>query len=104
MWDGGPGGVGAMAGIMGVSAGVVADACKRAANGEICSPANLNSPEQTVISGHAGAVKRAVELASQAGAKRAVILPVSAPFHSALMTLAQEKLEKDLKETRVVAF
>ena len=103
MQDAVPAGVGAMAAIMGLSPAVVADACKRAANGEICSPANLNSPEQTVISGHAGAVKRAVELASQAGAKRAVILPVSAPFHSALMTLAQEKLEKDLKQTEFAA-
>ena len=84
-----PAGVGAMAAIMG----------KRAAKGEICSAANLNSPEQTVISGHASAVKRAVEIASQLGAKRAVILAVSAPFHSALMAPAQEKLEKDLKQT-----
>jgi [acyl-carrier-protein] S-malonyltransferase len=58
----------------------------------------LNSPEQTVISGDANAIKRAVELASQSGAKRAVILAVSAPFHSALMAPAQEKLEKDLKK------
>src|SRR5713226_2580744 len=99
MQDAAPQGVGAMAAIMGLSPAVVADACKRASNGEICSAANLNSPEQTVISGHAGAVKRAVELASQLGAKRAVILAVSAPFHSALMTPAQEKLEKDLRDT-----
>ena len=94
-----PAGVGAMAAIMGLSPAVVADACKRAAKGEICSAANLNSPEQTVISGHASAVKRAVEIASQLGAKRAVILAVSAPFHSALMAPAQEKLEKDLRQT-----
>jgi [acyl-carrier-protein] S-malonyltransferase len=91
-----PAGVGAMAAILGLSPAVVADACKRAAEGEICSAANLNSPDQTVISGHAGAVKRAVEIASQLGAKRAVILPVSAPFHCALMMPAQEKLAKDL--------
>jgi [acyl-carrier-protein] S-malonyltransferase len=91
-----PAGQGAMAAIMGLSPAVVLDACKRAAEGEICSPASLNSPEQTVISGHAGAVKRAVEIASQLGAKRSMVLPVSAPFHSALMTPAQEKLEKDL--------
>ena len=91
-----PAGQGAMAAIMGLSPAVVQDACKRAAEGEICSPANLNSPEQTVISGHAGAVKRAVEIASQLGAKRSMVLPVSAPFHSALMMPAQEKLEKDL--------
>jgi [acyl-carrier-protein] S-malonyltransferase len=91
-----PAGQGAMAAIMGLSPAVVQDACKRAAEGEICSPANLNSPEQTVISGHAGAVKRAVEIASQLGAKRSMVLPVSAPFHSALMMPTQEKLEKDL--------
>ena len=92
-------GQGAMAAIMGLSPAVVQDACKRAAEGEVCSAANLNSPEQTVISGSAGAVKRAVEIASQSGAKRAVILPVSAPFHSALMMPAQEKLAKDLQAT-----
>src|SRR5712672_3406384 len=94
-----PAGQGAMAAIMGLSPAVVMDACKRAADGEVCSPANLNSPEQTVISGHAGAVKRAVEIASQLGAKRAVMLPVSAPFHSALMMPAQERLSKDLEKT-----
>lgn len=94
-----PAGEGAMAAILGLSPAVVADACKRAAEGEVCAPANLNSPEQMVISGHAGAVKRAVEIASQLGAKRAVILPVSAPFHSALMMPAQEKLAKDLART-----
>ena len=95
-----PAGQGAMAAIMGLSPAVVQDACKRAAEGEICSPANLNSPEQTVISGHAGAVKRAVEIASQLGAKRSMVLPVSAPFHSALMIPAQEKLEKDLNAAK----
>ena len=68
-----PAGQGAMAAILGISPAVVQDACKRAAEGR-CSPANLNSPEQTVISGHANAVNRAVEIASQSGAKRAVIL------------------------------
>lgn len=91
-----PAGQGAMAAIMGVSPAVVIDACKRAAEGEVCAPANLNSPEQTVISGNAGAVKRAVEIASQLGAKRSMVLAVSAPFHSALMMPAQQKLEKDL--------
>ena len=97
-----PAGEGAMAAIMGLSPAVVTDVCKRAAGKEVCSPANLNSPEQTVISGHAGAVKRAVEMASQSGAKRAVILAVSAPFHSALMMPAQERLEKDLRQTEFV--
>jgi [acyl-carrier-protein] S-malonyltransferase len=94
-----PSGQGGMAAIMGISPAVVQDACKRAAAGEICTPANLNSPEQTVISGHASAVKRAVEIASQLGAKRSMMLAVSAPFHSALMMPAQEKLEKDLRAT-----
>jgi [acyl-carrier-protein] S-malonyltransferase len=98
-----PSGEGAMAAIMGLSPAVVVDACKRAAEGKVCSPANLNSPEQTVISGHADAVKRAVEIASQLGAKRAVVLPVSAPFHCALMMPAQEKLEKDLRKIEFAA-
>jgi [acyl-carrier-protein] S-malonyltransferase len=100
MQDAVPAGVGAMAAIMGLSPAVVADACKRAAESEICAPANLNSQEQTVISGHAGAVKRAVEIASQLGAKRAVMLAVSAPFHSALMLPAQEKLAAELKKVQ----
>jgi [acyl-carrier-protein] S-malonyltransferase len=95
-----PAGQGSMAAIMGLSPTVVLDVCKRAAQGEVCSPANLNSPEQTVISGHVGAVKRAVEIASQSGAKRAVVLAVSAPFHSALMMPAQVKLEADLAVTK----
>jgi [acyl-carrier-protein] S-malonyltransferase len=99
MQDAVPAGQGGMAAIMGISPAVVQDACKRAAMGEICTPANLNSPEQTVISGHASAVKRAVEIASQLGAKRSMMLAVSAPFHSALMMPAQEKLEKDLRAT-----
>jgi [acyl-carrier-protein] S-malonyltransferase len=95
-----PAGQGSMAAIMGLSPTVVLDVCKHAAQGEVCSPANLNSPEQTVISGDVGAVKRAVEIASQSGAKRAVVLAVSAPFHSALMMPAQQKLEKDLASTK----
>lgn len=85
-----------MAAILGLSPSDVADICKKATQGEVVSPANLNSPEQTVISGAASAVKRAVEIASQGGAKRAVILPVSAPFHCALMAPAQKRLEPDL--------
>jgi [acyl-carrier-protein] S-malonyltransferase len=90
-----PAGVGAMAAILGISPAVVADACKRAAEGEVCSAANLNSPDQTVISGNAGAVKRAVELASQAGAKRAVILAVSAPFDDAGAGAARKRFASD---------
>jgi len=92
-----PHGEGAMAAIMGLPPAEVAELCKHAADNEVVTPANLNSPEQTVISGSAGAVKRGVELASQKGAKRAVILPVSAPFHSPLMEPAQRRLERDLR-------
>src|SRR6202142_1741729 len=95
-----PPGEGAMAAILGMSPSDVAEVCKKAANGEVLSPANLNSPEQTVISGTAAAVKRAVEIASQSGAKRAVVLPVSAPFHCALMAPAQKRLEPDLRATK----
>jgi [acyl-carrier-protein] S-malonyltransferase len=90
-------GEGAMAAIMGLSPSDVVEICKKAADHEVVSPANLNSPEQIVISGKAAAVKRAVEIASQSGAKRAVILPVSAPFHCALMEPAQKRLEPDLR-------
>ena len=92
-----PPGEGAMAAILGLSPTDVADVCKKAAENEVVSPANMNSAEQTVISGSAAAVKRAVEIASQSGAKRAVILPVSAPFHCALMQPAQQRLEADLR-------
>ncbi|MFY9804920.1 MAG: ACP S-malonyltransferase [Candidatus Acidiferrales bacterium] len=92
-----PAGEGAMAAILGLSPADVFEVCKKAAENETVSPANMNSPEQTVISGSAAAVKRAVEIASQSGAKRAVILPVSAPFHCALMLSAQQRLEQDLR-------
>ena len=92
-----PAGEGAMAAILGMSPAEVSDVCKKAADNEVVTPANLNSPEQTVISGSAGAVKRGVEIASQKGAKRAVVLPVSAPFHSPLMEPAQRRLEHDLR-------
>jgi [acyl-carrier-protein] S-malonyltransferase len=92
-----PAGEGAMAAILGLSPTDVAEVCKKAAQGEVVSPANMNSPEQTVISGNASAIKRAVEIASQSGAKRAVILPVSAPFHCSLMQTAQQRLEPDLR-------
>ena len=93
-----PEGVGAMAAILGLAPAQVAGICRQAADGQVVAPANLNSPEQTVISGHAEAVKRAVELASAGGAKRAVMLPVSAPFHSSLMQPAAVRLEADLRE------
>jgi len=94
-----PDGVGAMAAILGLAPAQVAGICRQAADGQVVAPANLNSPEQTVISGHAEAVKRAVELASAGGAKRAVMLSVSAPFHSSLMKPAAERLEADLRAT-----
>jgi [acyl-carrier-protein] S-malonyltransferase len=94
-----PTGAGAMAAILGLPPAEVADICKKAAQGEVVSPANLNAPEQTVISGTASAVKRAVEIASQSGAKRTVILPVSAPFHCDLMVPAQKRFEPDLRRT-----
>jgi [acyl-carrier-protein] S-malonyltransferase len=92
-----PAGEGAMAAILGLSPADVSEVCKKAADGEVVSPANLNSPEQTVVAGSAAAVKRAVEIASQSGAKRAVILAVSAPFHCSLLMPAQQRLEVDLR-------
>lgn len=94
-----PAGQGAMAAILGLAPALVAEICRRAADGEVVAPANLNAPEQTVISGSATAVKRAVELASQSGAKRAVMLPVSAPFHSEMMKPAEDRLAADLRRT-----
>src|ERR1700688_1966805 len=91
-----PVGTGAMAAILGMDLDAVAAVCGDAAQGEVCEPANVNSPEQIVISGHAAAVERAVKLAQERGAKRAIILPVSAPFHCTLMKPAQERLAADL--------
>ncbi|MFZ0636179.1 MAG: ACP S-malonyltransferase [Candidatus Acidiferrales bacterium] len=96
-----PAGQGAMAAILGLAPAEVAEIAKKAsAAGEVVAPANMNSPEQTVISGTAAAVKRAVEIASQNGAKRAVVLPVSAPFHCQLMMPAQKRLEEDLRAVK----
>jgi [acyl-carrier-protein] S-malonyltransferase len=92
-----PVGTGAMAAILGMSLDAVAAVCGDAAQGEVCEPANVNSPEQIVISGHAAAVGRTVKLAQDLGAKRAIILPVSAPFHCSLMRPAQERLAVDLQ-------
>jgi [acyl-carrier-protein] S-malonyltransferase len=92
-----PAGVGAMAAILKLPEAASLDAILvEAAEGEIVSAANLNSPDQIVIAGHAGAVKRAMDLAKAAGAKRAIALQVSAPFHCALMEPAQERLRSDL--------
>jgi [acyl-carrier-protein] S-malonyltransferase len=91
-----PPGVGAMAAILKLPEGKLDAILEEAAQGEVVSAANLNSPDQVVIAGHAGAVNRAIPLAKAAGARRAVLLPVSAPFHCALMKPAQERLRGDL--------
>jgi [acyl-carrier-protein] S-malonyltransferase len=91
-----PQGVGAMAAILKLPAGKLESILAEAAQGEVLSAANLNSPDQVVIAGHTAAVNRATELAKAAGAKRAILLPVSAPFHCALMRPAQERLRADL--------
>ncbi len=92
-----PVGVGAMAAILGMTLDTVSEISKEAARGEVCQAANINSPEQIVISGHAGAVNRAIQLATERGAKKAVSLPVSAPFHCSLMQPAQDRLTVDLR-------
>jgi [acyl-carrier-protein] S-malonyltransferase len=108
-----PAGEGAMAAILGLSASLISDICEQVGddltplptnplaksfspNSAVVSPANLNSPDQTVISGATAAVERAADLCKQAGAKRTVMLPVSAPFHCALMQPAQDALAADL--------
>lgn len=91
-----PVGVGAMAAILGLDADKVAEGCEEAAQGQVCSPANINSPAQVVIAGNAEAVDRACEILKNKGAKRAVKLNVSAPFHCSLMMPAQERLAADL--------
>jgi len=91
-----PVGVGAMAAILGMALEKVSDVCKESAQGEVCEPANINSAEQIVISGSKAAVERAAALATERGAKKAVMLPVSAPFHCSLMKPAQDRLAADL--------
>ena len=96
-----PVGLGAMAAILGMDLEKVRAICSEAAQGEICEPANINSAEQIVISGHKNAVERATKLASARGAKRAVMLPVSAPFHCSLMKPAQDRLAGDLRALKL---
>src|ERR1700685_914655 len=91
-----PVGVGAMAAVLGMDLVKVTAICRDAAQGEVCEPANINSPEQIVISGNTAAVERAAKLAEERGAKKAKLLPVSAPFHCSLMKPAQDRLESDL--------
>ena len=91
-----PAGVGAMSAIIGLDDAAIAQACEQAAQGEVVSPVNYNSPGQVVIAGHKAAVERAGELCKAAGAKRALPLPVSVPSHCALMRPAAEQLAADL--------
>lgn len=98
-----PVGTGAMAAILGMGLDAVGAVCGDAAQGEVCEPANINSPDQIVISGHATAIERAVKLAQERGAKKAVLLPVSAPFHCSLMKPAEERLAVDLKNLNFAA-
>jgi [acyl-carrier-protein] S-malonyltransferase len=92
-----PVGDGAMAAILGADLNVVVTACEEAADGQVCSAANINSPGQVVIAGDAAAIDRAIVLLKARGAKRAVKLNVSAPFHCALMMPAQQRLGQDLE-------
>jgi len=92
-----PVGAGAMAAIIGAELGDIEDACTQAAQSQVCAPANINSPGQVVIAGNTEAVDRAIELLRDGRAKRALKLNVSAPFHSALMMPAQERLAADLE-------
>ena len=93
--------VGTMAAILGMDLKKVAAVCHDAAQGEVCAPANINSPEQIVISGNTAAVERAAKLADERGAKRAKLLPVSAPFHCSLMKPAQDRLANDLNALKL---
>ncbi len=100
MQEAAPVGSGAMAAILGLELSEVMAACGEAQQGEVCSPANINSPGQIVIAGGAAAIDRAMGLMKERGAKRAIKLNVSAPFHCALMNPAQEKLAEDLKHLK----
>lgn len=91
-----PVGVGAMAAIMGLDVDTIQTVCVEVAHGQVCSPANINSPSQVVIAGNVEAVERACEMLKEKGAKRAIKLNVSAPFHCALMMPAQDRLATDL--------
>ena len=98
-----PVGEGAMAALLGLDFATAAEVAQEAAQGEVCQAANDNDPGQVVVSGHKAAVERAVEIAKARGAKRAVLLPVSAPFHCALMQPAADAMEQALAEVRISA-
>jgi [acyl-carrier-protein] S-malonyltransferase len=95
-----PEGVGGMAALLKIPRGKLDEVLAAAAHGEVVTPAGFNSPDQIVIAGNKGAVERAIELSKAAGAKRAIALAVSAPFHCPLMRPAQERLQPDLDATR----
>jgi [acyl-carrier-protein] S-malonyltransferase len=103
MQDAVPAGVGAMAAIMGGDDDAVAAACFEAAQEQVVEPVNFNAPGQIVIAGHKDAVERAIALAKQKGAKRGVLLPVSAPFHSSLLKPAADKLAAKLAQVAFAA-
>ncbi|MCI2807128.1 ACP S-malonyltransferase [Eoetvoesiella caeni] len=98
-----PVGTGGMAAVLGLSDEAVQAVCQQAAQGEIVEAVNFNAPAQVVIAGHKAAVERACELAKQAGAKRALVLPVSAPFHASLLKSAAQVLEQALASVAVRA-
>lgn len=103
MQDAVPVGIGAMAAILGLDDAQVRAACGESAQGEVVEAVNFNAPAQVVIAGHKAAVERACNAAKQRGAKRAVTLPVSAPFHSSLLAPAAEKLRERLEQVRIAA-
>ena len=98
-----PVGEGAMAALLGLDLDVARDVAEAAAQGQVCQAANDNAPGQVVVSGHAAAVERALEIAKQKGARRAVLLPVSAPFHCSLMAPAAEVMAEALEKTEINA-
>ncbi len=98
-----PVGVGAMAALLGLDFATVSEVAQEAAQGEVCQAANDNDPAQVVVSGHKAAVERAVEIAKARGAKRAVLLPVSAPFHCALMQPAADRMAAALADVTLHA-
>ncbi len=98
-----PVGTGAMAALLGVDLAVAEEACALAAEGEVVGVANINSPGQIVIAGHRGAVERAVKVAAERGGRKSMLLPVSAPFHCALMKPAADRLAAALEGVRVAA-
>ncbi len=98
-----PVGVGAMAALLGADVDKARAIAEAAAEGEVCTVANDNDPSQVVISGHRGAIERAIGLAKEMGAKRAVLLPVSAPFHCPLMQPAADAMERALGDARIDA-